>query len=379
MVTLFGADGIRLSSGIAHEAHFRLSAQEQLTTINDSIRSQLSYYPLPSPAGSFIFRFDPALGAITRASDNFGPIYSQRAETTGKGAITFGLSFSRFTPDVLDGKNLDDGSLQVTFLHEPTCPVQVCPFITDTITGKIQIGITSNVTVLSATYGLLDNLDLSIALPIIQTDMKLTGQATINHRSQSGIDNHFFDDGTDSKTFHSSGSSWGPGDLVLRGKYNFLNTDPVLLAAGLDLQLPSGSTANFRGVGTPVISPVFIASTLPFAGVSPHANVGFHLSGDTAKFNNEFYWNLGADWSVVRPVTVVLDFLGRQVLNNTRLKAGEGPDSTEIAGSTLVNASVGVKVNMWKNLLGVANVLVPLNKAGLRDYATWMVGLEAAF
>ena len=61
---------------------------------------------------------------------------------------------------------------------------------------------------------------------------------------------------------------------MLRAKYNFLKTEPVLLAAGLDLRLPSGSVANFRGVGTPVVSPVFIASTLPFAGCLPTSTSG---------------------------------------------------------------------------------------------------------
>ena len=78
-------------------------------------------------------------------------------------------------------------------------------------------------------------------------------------------------------------------------------------------------------------------------------------------------------------MTFVFDILGRQILNNNRLEAGEGPDGTEIAGSNIVNASVGVKVNVWKNILGVANVLLPLNNTGLRDKATWLVGLEAAF
>ena len=122
VLTLFGADGIRLSSGISNHAHFTAVCKEQLTTINDSLRSQLSYYPLPSPASGFTFRFDPALGAFSRASENFGPIYSQRADTTGKGKFTFGFSYSRFTFDPVDGKDLSNGDLQVTFLHEPTCP-----------------------------------------------------------------------------------------------------------------------------------------------------------------------------------------------------------------------------------------------------------------
>ena len=34
--------------------------------------------------------------------------------------MTFGLTYSRFTFDKLDGINLSNGNLKVTFIHEPT-------------------------------------------------------------------------------------------------------------------------------------------------------------------------------------------------------------------------------------------------------------------
>jgi hypothetical protein len=388
VLNLFGKGGILLAPApppLSHEPHFTLSSEAQLSVINDSLRGQLSNVPLPSPASGFTFRFDPALGAFTRTTESFGPIYSQRADTTGKGKITLGFSYSRFTFNTLDGKNLNNGELQVTFLHEPLgAELGRAPFDfeKDTITAQIKAGITSDVFVLSATYGLLDNLDLSIALPIIHTEISLTGIATINHigTKQGEVPpTHVFSNGSDTLTVHSSDESTGVGDIVLRGKYNFLASSPVLLAAGLDLRLPSGSVDNLRGVGTPVVSPVFIASTTPFLGLSPHVNLGFHLSGDTGKADHEFFYNVGVDWSVVKPVTFVFDILGRRIIDNHRVEAGQGPGGTEIAGSNIVDASIGIKVNVWKNILGVANVLLPLNSTGLRDRAAWLVGLEASF
>ena len=114
-------------------------------------------------------------------------------------------------------------------------------------------------------------------------------------------------------------------------------------------------------------------------GFSPHASVGFHFSGDTHKLDHEFYWNVGFDWSIFRPVTFVFDILGRQVIDNSRIEAGQPPGGTRISDSTIVDASIGVKVNVWKNVLGVANVLLPLNSTGLRDKATPLVGLEVTF
>jgi hypothetical protein len=383
---LFGAGGILLAPpavGFSHAAHFTAESEAQLTVLNDSLRSQLSTLPLPSPSGGFSFQFDPTLGSFTPTTDSFGPIYSQRANTTGRGRLTFGGSYSRFTFDSLDGKNLDNGELQVTFLHEPTGGALGLPpffFEADTITAKITADITSDVFVLAATYGILDNLDLSIALPIIHTNIRLKGVATINHIGTAATPAiHKFSNGQDTLEVRSSDEDTGVGDLLLRAKWNFYNPGPVLLATSLDLRLPSGSVDNLRGVGTPVVSPAFIASTRPFAGFSPHVNVGFHFSGDTSKIDHEFFYAVGVDWTVVKPLTLVLDFLGRRILDNHRIEAGQAPGGTKISGDNIVDVAFGLKVNIWKNVLGVASVLIPLNKTGLRDDVTPLFGLEVSF
>jgi hypothetical protein len=387
---LFGKGGILLAPPLPgdfpHEAHFTVESEAQLTVLNDSLLATLATLPLPSPAAGFTFSFDPAVGALVRSTENFGPIYSQRADTTGRGKLTFGISYSRFTFDKLDGKSLDDGELEVTFQHETTgANLGRGPFVfeRDTIKAKIFADITSDVFVVSATYGVLENLDVSIAVPIIHTDIRLKGVATIvkTGTTQPGQNPnlHRFSDGSDTLTVRASDDSTGVGDIVLRAKWNFLRTDPILLATGLDLRLPSGSVDNLRGVGTPVVSPVLIASTRPLMGFSPHASIGFHFSGDTDKVDHEFYWNLGFDWSIFQPVTFVFDILGRRIIDNSRIEAGQLPGGTRISGSTIVDAAIGVKVNVWKNVLGVASVLLPLNSTGLRDKATPLVGLEVSF
>jgi len=387
---LFGKDGILLAPpqvGFSHQPHFTVESQEQLNVLNDSLRSQLSLIPLPSPASGFTFRFDPTLGAFTRATDSFGPIYSQRADTTGKGKLTFGFSYSRFTFDELDGKSLDGGDLQVTFTHEPTGSQLTPPqppffFEADTITAQISAKIVSNVFVFSATYGLLDNLDLSIAVPLIFTSIDLKGVATINRTGTQAVNPniHRFDNGTDTLTVRASDESFGIGDIVLRAKWNFLKAAPILLAAGLDLRLPSGSVDDLRGVGTVVVSPAFIFSTQSFAGFSPHVNVGVHISADTSKVENEFFYNVGVDWAPYKALTVNFDILGRYIINNGRLEAGQLPGGTKIAGSNLVDAALGFKLNVWKNVLGVLNVLMPLNSnVGLRDHITPLFGVEVSF
>lgn len=385
--TLFGAEGITLlppASGPSHAPHFTVASEAELTILNESLRRQLANLPLPSPASSFTFRFDPSLGTFTRTTESFGPIYAQRAETTGRGKFTFGFTYTHFSFDQLDGKDLDDGELQVTFLHEATgAQIGRPPFFfeQDVITARIFADITSDVFVLSGTYGILDNLDVSLAVPIIRNEIELKGIATIQRiGTGSNTAIHRFDEsGGDTLVVRASDESTGLGDIVLRGKYNFYRTRPLALAAGLDVRLPTGDRDELRGVGTVVTSPSIIASAGPFFGVAPHVNLGFHASGDTSRIEHEFFYNVGFDWAIIRRLTFAFDVLGRRVIDNDRIEAGSPPGSGKIAGSDVVDVALGLKANVFKDALVVVNVLVPLNDTGLRDNVTPLFGIEIPF
>ena len=62
--------------------------------------------------------YDPELGVFTRASDSFGPIYAERADTIGKGKFNFGINYSHFTFDDIDNLSLRDGDLRLVFTHQ---------------------------------------------------------------------------------------------------------------------------------------------------------------------------------------------------------------------------------------------------------------------
>src|ERR1700693_3762629 len=72
-----------------------------LQQLNNELATQLSTFPLASSAGGFTYQLDPALGVFTRASDSFGPIYADRADTIGKGKFAIGRQFQSllFRPD----------------------------------------------------------------------------------------------------------------------------------------------------------------------------------------------------------------------------------------------------------------------------------------
>ena len=390
--TLFGPNGITLervenlpccSLEGGHEPHFLVESQAELTTLNNALRGQLGNFPLPSPASGFTYGFDPNLGTFTRSTESFGPIFADRAETVGRGQWSLGFSYSRFTYDKLDGKNLDNGELQLTFLHEPVGrPQGPFPFEADTITARISADITTDLFVLSGTYGVLDNLDVSLAIPIVRISMDVTGVATSNNESNQTVGSppqlaHRFRNGLTTRTASASDESIGLGDIVLRAKYNFYRQKPIALAVDLALRLPTGDEDELRGIGTVRVRPSFIASAYVF-GFTPHANLGFDL-GDTDDIKNEFFYKVGFDWSVIKPVTFAFDLLGRHVILNDQPKAGRAPGSGETAGDHVLDMALGLKVNPWRNALLLVNALIALNNTGLRDTITPLIGLEVSF
>ncbi len=384
---LFGRGGITLlpveePPGISHLPHLQVPSATELTTLNDALRGQLGNFPLPSPASGFTFQFDPTLGTLTPSTESFGPIFADRAETVGRGKLSLGFSYSRFTYDTLDGKDLDNGELQLTFLHDPTTAATRI-FQNDTITAQIYADITTDLFVLSGTYGLLDNLDVSVAIPIVRNSMRVRGVATSNNESfQQGLVEspaHLFPPapGSTTLTVRRSDEATGLGDILLRAKYNLYRQRPLALAAALDLRLPTGDEDDLLGTGAAQISPFFIASAAVF-GFYPHVNVGFDLSS-SSDLANEFFFRSGFDWPMIKQVTFAFDLLGRLAINNDQPKAGRPPGSSETSGDLILDAAIGVKANPWRNVLLLVNGLVALNDAGLRDTITPLIGVEVGF
>jgi hypothetical protein len=221
----------------------------------------------------------------------------------------------------------------------------------------------------------LDNLDLSLAVPVIHNRVELRGVATIIQSPTNPLAVHRFPDGSRRMEFRKSGEDTGFGDILLRGKYNFLRQPYLRLATGLDLQLPTGDVDELRGTDVFRTSPFLVASTQIWK-IAPHANVGFRFSSDTDKLEHEFFYAAGFDWGIVQPLTLAFDVLGRHIIDNKRLRAGS---ATTISDSNLLDAAIGIKVNPWKNVLLILNALVPLNETGLRDRVTPTFGLEVSF
>ncbi|HUG54668.1 MAG TPA: transporter, partial [Vicinamibacteria bacterium] len=251
----------------SHAAHFssQPEARATLRQLNRGIASQLSTFPLGSSSAGFTYTFDPALGVFNRSTDTFGPVFGERPVTAGKNKFSFGLSVLRATYDRFEGQDLRDGDIRLILTHQDTNAdgSELNPwFEGDVIASDLVLDLSNDTTVLYANYGVSERLDIGVAIPYQRLDVDARIRTSIQHLATEGdpFVVHAFDDGSDDAEFRESGSAEGIGDIVLRGKYNFLRRSSLSLAAAVDLRLPTGDENDLLGSGATQVKTYLIGA-----------------------------------------------------------------------------------------------------------------------
>ena len=431
---LFGPGGLSLASNpvFPHYAHFIGSAQTTLNqTLGTAIATQLAILPILSPASGFTYKYDSAAGAFVRTTTSFGPIYTERAETIGRGTVYFGASYQRFRFSSLDG--IDLHKIPAVFAHVPnTGPGGTPePYEADVIQATNDVSLHIDQTMLFGTVGITDRLDLSVAVPIVSarigasssdTIIRVSGPTFVPFPGAPPIPNpHRFDaNGSTTKLYGSQASASGIGDVTFRTKANILRSDALRLALALDVRAPSGHARELLGSGATGIKPFLAIS----AGkrFSPHVNLGYQwngssvLAGDVTgttfsedakgkpliqngpatkrRLPSQFFYSFGADVGVTKRLTLAFDYLGQSVFNAPRvfrstLITQDIPGGTgaltlpTIAGRretmALSSGAAGLKYNLFGQLLLTADLLFRMDDKGLRQDVTPLIALSYAF
>lgn len=429
---LFGPQGLTLANNAAfpHYAHFVGSAQETLNQgVGTAIATQLAILPIISPSSGFTFAYDNASGVFVRSTTSFGPIYSERAETIGKGKVSFGLSYQRFRFGSLDGINIHN--IPAVFSHVPgTGPGGADePYEADVIRTANNLNLNMDQTMLYATVGLMKHLDVSLAVPIVSVRFGATSDATIVQVSgptfvpAPGVppvaNPHQFPQGGLTNTYSSTGTAFGIGDVTIRLKQTVFSAGGLNIAAALDVRTPTGNAREFLGSGAAGIKPFVAISS--GKRLAPHLNLGYqwngssvlagNLTGATVGETNEvatiqngpptssrlpsqYFYSVGADYGATKRLTLNVDYLGQVLVHAPRvfqstittqaIAGGTGALTlpTIAAGNDTIglnNAGVGFKYNLIDRLLFTANLLFRLDNKGLRQDVTPMMGISYAF
>jgi hypothetical protein len=421
-----------------HAAHFQPGADQLQTPgqFNQQIVTLLATFPSGSSSGGFTYTFDPALGSFSRSSESFGPAFAERALTIGRERGTLGLAYQRSTYDTFEGKNLQQREITFYFQHIDCCgrtqngvtvgdgSLLNPAFEGDLIAAALALDVTTSTVVLSAAYGLTDRLDLGVAVPFVSVDIEASLRARIERLATAanpGI--HLFaGDNPDERTFTTSGSASGLGDILVRAKYNFLKRRGGGLAAAVDVRTPTGDESNLLGTGA-VQTKLYGIVSASLGKISPHLNAGYTRSTrgalPGASLNNEWNYTTGLDVAVSPRLTLIGDVLGRSIRGEGRLVetdkifefvqtgagggtggGGTGGGGGGGSGGPVVRApehvtrrefsfqpgnlnlaigNIGVRFNPLRTLLISANLLFAVTEAGLRDRVTPVIGIDYAF
>ena len=234
--------------------------------LNKAIASQLTTFPLPSSSGGFAFTTDPSTGEVRLRAATFGPVFADRALTIGKGRFDFGLAFQPVKFDSFETAELTGGAIRFFLEHNNCCvggnnapnlptgegPSPFTPeFERDLLRSEISLDIETNTTVFYANYGVTDRFDVGAAIPIVHVKFGGSVTSTIERTATAATPAiHSFDGaGQVSQTLSETASATGLGDILLRGKYNFVRSNANALAASIDLRLPTGDKDDLLGTG----------------------------------------------------------------------------------------------------------------------------------
>jgi hypothetical protein len=357
-----------------------------------------------SSAG-FTFTFDETLGIYERTAQSFGPIFTERPLTAGKGKFSFGVNYQHGTWDRFQGEDLGAGDIQLYLLHEDTNQDGTNTdlwFEGDLIRADLRLDLTTDTTVLFANYGLGERFDIGVAVPFQRVALSASILTTVDPVATQGdpFVLHQFVGGSQTATFEERGTASGLGDVVVRSKWNFIRKSSFAMAAAADLRLPTGNADDLLGSGATQVK-----TTLVFGGApgrfSPRASVGYTFSSGGSDFTgdlpNEINYTAGFDLAPHPRVTLSADYIGRTLLDTQYLTEIEqtfnfsprtDPGVSQVqrmtVGSTsgdlnLSLAAVGIKINPVGQLLLVFNSLIAIGNNGLQDDVTPMFGLDYTF
>jgi hypothetical protein len=383
------------SLGSGHGLHFipadLAGSTSILAFLGNSIGASVDNTPITSASSGTTFEF--VNGAPVKTSTSAGPIFGERAQTLGRGQFYIGMNVTQMHFERLRGIPVND--VIINFTHQNVAPTDTMgspSFENDVVQVQVAMNVNLLVSTLVASYGLVDGIDLSIAVPVVRTSIEANSVATI--LPLGGLPSPHFFAGTAANPImtavaSTSGAATGIGDIAARAKINITQTKAFGTAVLLEGRFPTGDANNLLGSGSFSGRGELIASAT-FGQWSPHANLGYVLrDGDLE--NNSILANIGFDQLVAPRITMGFDLLSDWELGASKLVVPppvqyQAPYPHVYPVSNIPNqkdnfasASVGFKFTTQRGIVVVTNALFPLRNSGLQPSVVWSGGLEYSF
>ncbi|HTG98938.1 MAG TPA: hypothetical protein VL882_01645 [Vicinamibacterales bacterium] len=342
----------------------RAAAEAARDAIAKSLLLDLTSVPLATASSGFLYRLNPELGTVERATESFGGFFVERALTPGNGHASFGVSTSTASFDHFDGRSLRDGAL-VTIANQ--FRDEAAPFDTESLILHLR----SSMMTVFGSVGIGNRVEVGAAVPFVQ--LTLDGQRINNYRGSTLI--------------QASGNATASGiaDMALRGKVNLVAVRAGGVAVAGEVRLPTGDATNLLGAGKSSLRLMGIGS-LERGAVALHGNAALVRGGISSEYDFSGALSIAVD----PRVTISGETLIRKVteLHSLELVSAPHPallgvDTFRLAPSlgaeTLASIVTGVKWNVTHTLVIGGHLNFPLSRGGLTAPLTPTVALEYAF
>ncbi len=344
-----------------------------------------STYPVASASASVVYLYEPTTDSFERRARIAGPIFGERAETIGPGELDAALTYSHVRLSTINGEDLGelrnrrtvDGRFVVLPVPDGTLlrDGRFTNFLPVRVLADLDVA--ADIVSPSVTYGITEDLDVNLSLPVLRTSLDVTTRTQIPDPRfpRFALPPGSAIAGQAEQSF--SDSAAGVGDVLLRAKYLVRRGRPVDVALGLGVSLPTGDEDDFQGSGTTRVQPALILSRVVAGRIEPLLNVGMDLNADDVD-RSVARWAAGATAEIVNRLTAAVVFLGRHELaaQADRIRS---PFFFQIERSDIFDAALGLRWRFAENGVVSANALVPLNDQGLRPNVIPTVEVEYVF
>lgn len=378
---------------VVHQGHFipavTQGSRSVLGFLAQSIGRTTANLPISATSSGVTFKIVDGLPVKTSTST--GPIFAERSQTLGRGRFFVGANVSGISFSSLNGAPLAD--LRFNFAHQDVgAPGLGDPLLeNDLISTQLDLSVNQQVATLFATWGVLDFVDIGIALPLVRVSLAGTSVSQITPFGAVAV--HRFGGDTLNPILHASksvsGSSSGFGDLAARVKINLGQNDKVGAAILTDIRFPTGREEDFLGTGSASIRALGIVSA-QFSSFAPHVNLGY--AARTAELQNDvLLGTLGFDALAAPWATLAFDVITEWQLGDSKIHLPEPTEyvvpfqriytatSIPVKRQDVVNLSLGAKFTARGGMIIIVNGIVPIKHAGLQPNFAWTTGLEYNF
>jgi hypothetical protein len=377
------------ASGLLRTVGFQLGGEQSVRVLSALAGLEVSTAPLGTSTGAFTQIIDPMLNVQLHKSTGFGPTFSERSLTSGRGAFSIGVNTLQSSYGTFAGQDLKSEGFRV-FQNAggDFAPISY---------GTLNLDMSSSTVVLFASVGLLDDLDVGMAIPWIQVAFDAFG----HEFTASGIE--ALPVPPQQSPFVRGAASAGIGDIAVFGKYRFWKQDQGGAAIGIELRLPTGDKDNLRGLD---VTRTLISGIWSRGGTfSPHAKVGYDfwsaevpISGDfliggitvspgDVAAKDQVLYSFGFDYLAHPRATVTFDLVGSTLrgggqVGYQRFTPFGNPIEVLVGlpeSLTKISVVPGVKWNVWSDLLLTFNALTTVENDGLKATFTPVIGFDWSF